>query len=157
MLTSKGALALFLFLNLFNFAYFRSTKWTFTITALYLSTLVYISSFRVTSGYTHYNALKSALFDLPANLTGSFDGYMFFYDTFLALVLHNFGLIGLIYYYATYLAIEHKKCADNHKIYFYIIGLMVNSVMHVEPMTVSAAFPALLLYFSIHKATVDRK
>ena len=148
MLTSKGALATY-FCVMIVALITKKESLQNVIIAVYLACLLFLSSFPITSGYTHFHALKSAFNELPANIWGSYSGYLFKYDTFLALIVHNFGIIGIAYFGYMLWFIQKLKLPGRLDIYrVFLKVIWLNSILHIEPVTISSFFiPFFYVYF----------
>jgi hypothetical protein len=147
-LSSKGALATYLCV-FSTIALSKSRSKQNVLILIYLCLLLWVSSFPFTSGYTHFLALKNSVYELPVNLLGNYSGYLFKYDTYLALLLHNFGIFGAIYFLYVFWFINELDLPKEEIIFGILLKVMwLNSVLHVEPVTVSSLLlPAVYTYY----------
>lgn len=151
--TSKGALALY-FACLTVDHFFRTGSQKIIAYAAYLGLLLLLSSYKFTSGYTHLLALKSAMSLSVETPLGYYAGYLFKFDTYLALLIYNFGVLGFVYFAWLLRSVLKFRAPKRYsKIEIYIALCLINSILHVEPITYAAFFIPLTFMFFVVRST----
>lgn len=154
--TSKGALALFLTCLTVDY-FFRTGSQKIIAYVAYLGLLVLLSSYKFTSGYTHLLSLKNAMSLIAEAPLGYYAGYVFRFDTYLALLIYNFGVVGFVYFAWLLKSVLQFRAPKRYsKIEIYITLCVLNSVLHVEPITYAAFFiPLTFMFFVVRSSRRD--
>ena len=167
-LSSKGALLIYVFLFFYYLLYNYDNKLLkkrsiFMLIISYFLTLMFLSIYTTTSLNDHLNFLINAIVRLQDYPFGSLIGFTSKADTFVGLLIYNYGIFSIVLIMSLlkimFFKLSLNKTSKNYQLLFiYLILMCVNSIIHVEPFSIASLyFPLLLIHLERGSLIVYKK
>jgi len=167
-LSSKGALLIYIFLFFYYLLFHFENKILLKKSVIffiicYFASLALLAIFTTTSLNDHLQFLFNAIVRLQYFPFGSPIGFTSKADTFVGLLIYNYGLFSIVLIISLckilFFKVSFNATSKNQQLLLiYLILLCINSIIHVEPFAIASLyFPLLLLHLEKESLIVYNK